>query len=125
MGETLDARIAFLQRQLHAISLSIEQAKGRNDTAAVAALVPLYNKVAADIEQLKQDAYDQEAPSQFMQTLAGLSDEVIKTAKQFRDAGVSVVAGAGTVIKWLPVVLVVALIVVGLVYAGKIRKDLK
>jgi len=125
MAETLQARLDFLQRQLHAISLSLEQARGRGDTEAIQALATLWRKVYADIKQLQEDAYKDDAPSQFMQTLAGISDEALKVAGQIKDAGVTVVTGAANIVKWLPVILVVALVAVALVYAGKIRKDLK
>lgn len=124
MGETLDARIAFLQRQLHAISLSIQDAKARGDTQALQALGALWRKVNADIEQLKRDAYDQEAPGAFMQALSGISDEALKVAGQLKDAGITVVTGAASLVKWLPLILLGALVVVGLIYAGKIRKGL-
>jgi len=125
MGETLDARVNFLQRQLHAIVLATQQAQARNDTEALKGLGALYRKVNADIEALKAEAKAADSPSAFMVTLDGLSDEAIKTATVLRDAGVTVVTGAASLVKYLPVILLVALVVVGLVYAGKLRKDLK
>lgn len=125
MGETLDARINFLQRQLHAIVEATRQAQARGDTAGLEALGALYKKVNADIEALKADAKAADSPSAFMLALDGLSDEAIKTATVLRDAGVTVVTGAASLVKYLPIILFGALVIVGLIYAGKLRKDLK
>lgn len=125
MGETLDARIAFLQRQLHAISLAVAQARARDDTAALETLRSLWLKVRDDVEKLKAEALAADSPSAFMVQLDGLGDEVLKTGQQFVEAGVSVVGGISTTFKYLPLLLLIALVVVGLIYAGKIRKGLK
>lgn len=125
MAETLQARLDFLQSQLHAISLALQQARGRGDAEAIAALSTLWKKVYGDIKQLQTDAYNADAPSQFMQTLAGIGDEALRVGAAIKDATVSVVGGLGAVGKYLPIILLAALVIVGLVYAGKIRKDLK
>lgn len=125
MAETIDARVNFLQRQLHAIGLALEQARGRKDAATIVSLRALFNKLNAEIVALQAEAKAKDMPSSFMLTLDALSDEAIKTGLQFRDAGVTIVSGAASLVKYLPLILAVALIVVGLVYAGKIRKDLK
>lgn len=122
---TLDARVAFIQRQLHAVNLSLQQAVGRGDAAGIAALKQLYKKLQADAEALKADAHASDAPSAFMMQLDALSDEFIKTGRAIEAATVATVGGIGATFKYLPIILLVALVVVGLVYAGKLRKDLK
>lgn len=122
---TLDARVAFIQRQLHAVNLSLQQAVGRGDTAAIASLKTLYKKLQADAEQLKADAHASDAPGAFMMQLDALSDEFIKTGRAIEAATVTAVGGIASTVKYLPIILLVALVVVGLVYAGKLRKDLK
>lgn len=125
MAQTLDARLEVLRSQLHAISLSIGQAKARKDQAGIDRLQALWNKVNADLTALQRDAKAADSPSAFMQTLSNFSDEAIKTGRALQDAGASALSGIGATLKYLPVILLVALVVVGLVYAGKIRKDLK
>jgi len=125
MAETLDARINFLQRQLHAISLSIADAKARDDQVAMDTLRTLWRKVWSQLIDLEQDAYTQEAPSDFMRTLDALSDEAVTVGKQIGMSAIEVSKGAATLVKALPIILLVALVLVGLVYAGKIGKDLK
>lgn len=125
MGETIDARIAFLQRQLHAISLAAHQAKAREDTAALANLRELWNKVAADVAALQDEARENDSPAALLVALDNFGDQVIAVGKDIGAAAVDTVQGAAAIIKYLPLILAVTLIVVGLVYAGKIRKDLK
>lgn len=125
MAEIIDARVNFLQRQLHAITLATQEAKARGDTEAIATLATLYKKVYADVLTLQAEAKTNDSPSALMTTLDALGDEVLKTGAQLRDAGANLVSGAGTVLKYLPLVAILALVVVGLVVAAKIRKDLK
>lgn len=125
MGETIESRIAFLQSQVHAISLAVEQAKGRGDTATIDNLRALQRKIMQDIIALQQQARDADMPSNLLLTLDRLSDEAIAVGKQIQEATVDTVKGAATLVKALPIILLVAVIVVGLIYAGKIRKELK
>lgn len=125
MAETLSARLDFLRRQLHAIALSIQDAKARSDQAAIDTLTTLYKKVQADLVALQREALAADSPSAFMQALDSFGDEVIKTGAQLRDAGANIVGGIGSTLKYLPLILLAALVVVGLIFAGKIRKDLK
>lgn len=125
MGETIDARINFLQRQLHAVTLSIQDAKARGDKDGIDRLTALFNKIDADVTALKAEAKANDSPSAFMVQLDALGDEVVKTGQQLRDAGANIVGGIGATLKYLPIILLAALVIVGLVYAGKIRKGLK
>lgn len=125
MAETIEARVAFLQNQVHAINLAVQQAKGRGDQAAIASLGVVLKKVQQQLADLKEEALGKDMPSQFMLTLSGISDEVTHVAQEITHAGVEAVKGAAGIVKALPIILAVALIVVGLVYAGKLRKDLK
>jgi len=125
MGETIDARINFLQRQLHAVTLSIQDAKARGDTDAIGRLATLYQKIRADVLALQAEAKANDDPSAFLKALDALGDEVAKTGQQLRDAGANIVSGIGSTLKYLPIILLVALVVVGLLFAGKIRKDMK
>lgn len=124
MGETLSARIIFLQGQLHRITLAIEQARARGDTVALENLRALWLKVKTDVDALVREAHDNEAPAAVLVTLDRLGDEVTRTGRQLVDAGVSIVGGAGVVLKYLPVLLLVGLLVAGLFYAAKLRKEL-
>lgn len=125
MAETIDARINFLQRQLHAISLATQEAKARNDQVAIDALAQLYSKLRADVLALQVEAKAQDMPPAFLVTLDHMGDEVLKVGTQLTEAGANIVSGFGSLVKYLPVILLVALVLVGLVYAGKIRKDLQ
>jgi len=124
VGETLDARVDFLQRQLHAISLATQQARARGDAAAVVTLQSLYDKVRADVLALQKEALDADMPSAFMLKLDALGDQVLQAGAALKNAAVSAVGGIGTTLKYLPLILLLALVVVGLIYAGKIRKGL-
>ncbi len=121
---TMDARIQALQRQVHAISLAIQQAVARGDTDGIARLRTLYAKVRADVRALQDEAVKAEMPSAFMIQLAGISDELVNTGKVLVKASVAAVQGVGATLRYLPLILLVGLIVVGLIYAGKIRKGL-
>jgi hypothetical protein len=116
--------LEFLQGQLHAISLATAQAKARGDMAAMATLQTLYNKVRADVLALQDEAKAADMPSAFMMKLAGLSDQLLETGAALKDAAVSAVGGIGATLKYLPLILLLGLVVVGLIYAGKIRKGL-
>jgi hypothetical protein len=124
VGSTVDARLEFLQSQLHAISLATAQARARGDAVGIANLKALYDKVRADVLALQRESLAAEMPSAFMLKLDALGDQVIQTGVALKDAAVSVVGGVGTTLKYLPIILVLALVVVGLIYAGKIRKEL-
>lgn len=128
MGDTLDARIAFLQRQLHAINLAIGQAQSQPEpqrTETIARLKELYASVVSQVAALSKEAHASDAPSALLVTLDNFGDEVAETGKKLAAAAGDVVGGVAALVKYLPVILLVALVVVGLVYAGKIRKDLK
>lgn len=122
---TLDARVAFLQGQVHAINLAIQQAKARGDQAAIDNLRTLWRKIMQQIIDLQGEAYKDEMPSQFMLTLDSLSDEAISVGKQIGESAVDITKGAATLVKALPIILLVALVLVGLVWAGKFAKDTK
>jgi len=124
VGSTIEGRLEFLQSQLHAISLATAQARARGDAGAVAALQTLYSKVRADVLQLQKDALDAEMPSAFMLKLSAFSDQVIQTGAALKEAAVSAASGIGATFRYLPLILLLALVVVGLIYAGKIRKEL-
>lgn len=125
MGETIDARIAFLQRQLHAISLATQEAKARNDQVAIDTLGQLYNKVRADVLALQVQAKAEDMPPALLVTLDNMTDEAVRVGKQLTEAGANIIGGIGATLKYLPLILLAVLLVVGLVYAGKIRKDLQ
>lgn len=121
MAETLETRLAFLQRQLHAINLAIVQAKGRDDQVAIERLRELYQKVAADVEDLKREAFAKDMPSDFLLTLSRVSDQVVAVGASIGQAVVTSVK----LVKYLPWIALGLVIVVGLIYAGKIGKDLR
>lgn len=125
MGETLDARIAFLQRQLHAINLAVQQAKARGDEATVATLREEYRRLAAQVEVLKREAYEADSPSDLLVALDRFSDETIAVGKEIGATVGNVAAGVTNLVKYLPAILLVGLLVVGLFYAAKLRKDLQ
>jgi regulator of sirC expression with transglutaminase-like and TPR domain len=121
MAETLETRLAFLQRQLHAINLAIQQAKGRDDQVAIERLRELYVRVATDVEQLKREALDKDMPSDFMLTLSRVSDQVVAVGSSIGQAVVT----TAKLVKYLPWIALGLVVVVGLIYAGKIGKDLR
>lgn len=121
MGESLETRLAFLQRQLHAINLAVAQAAARGDQTAIDNLRVYYRRIAADVEALKREAYEKDMPSDFMLGLAGVGDQVTAVG---RSIGAGIVT-TGKLLKYLPIVAFGLLIVVGLIYAGKIGKDLR
>lgn len=128
MGDTLDARIVFLQRQLHAVNLGIGQAQAQPEpqrTETVTRLRALYVSIVAQVAELSKEAHAQDAPSALLVSLDHFGDEVVTTGKQLAAAAGDVVGGVAALVKYLPLILLAALVIVGLVYAGKIRKDLK
>ena len=125
MGETLAARIPFLQRHLHAINLAVAQAKARGDEATVATLREQYRALAAQVEELKREAYAADSPSDLLVALDRFSDETIAVGKEIGASAVNVVSGVSALVKYLPVILLVGLLVVGVFYAAKLRKDLQ
>jgi hypothetical protein len=125
VGSAIEGRLEFLQSQLHAISLATAQARARGDAAAIATLQTLYNKVRADVFALQKEALAADMPSAFMLKLDAFSDQVLQTGVALKDAAVSVAGGIGATFKYLPLLVLVTLVVVGLIYAGKIRKGLK
>lgn len=124
MGETLDARIAFLQRQLHAINLAVQQARARGDEATVTVLREQYRELAAQVEALKAEAYAHDSPSDLLVALDRFSDETIAVGKEIGAGVGNVVSGVTSLVKYLPAIILVALLAVGLFYAAKLRKDL-
>jgi uncharacterized coiled-coil protein SlyX len=115
VADTLEGRLAFLQRQLHAISLSVAQAKARGDTAAVVTLRALYRKLLGDVEALKADALKAEAPSGFMLALSAFSDEAIRVGKDVGGVVLDTAAATVGVVRSLPVILMVALVLAAVV----------
>lgn len=125
MAETIEGRIAFLQSQVHAISLALQQAIGRDDKVAVDNLRVTQRKLMQQIIDLQGEAYQKDMPSNLMRTLDSLSDSAIEVGRQIQQASIDTVKGAATLVKALPIILLAALVIVGLVYAGKIRSGLK
>lgn len=122
---TIDARLEFLRRQMHALSVAIDQAKARNDLVAVDAMRATYRKLAAELTQLQADAKAADMPSGFMLALSDFSDQAVAVGQKLGDVTLQTAQGVASLVKALPWVIAVALIVVGLVYAGKIRHGLK
>lgn len=122
---TIDARLEFLRSQMHALSIAIDQAKARNDQVAIDAMRGTYRKLASELMALQADALAAEMPSAFMRTLSDFSDQAIAVGQKVGVVTLEAAKGVATLVKALPWVIAVALIVVGLVYAGKIRHGLK
>lgn len=122
---TIQARLDFLQSQMHALNLAIDQAHARGDQDAIDRMRVTYRKLALEVSQLQEDARVAEMPSAFMLALSDFSDEAIIVGKKVGDVTLQTAQGVASLVKALPWVIAVALIVVGLVYAGKIRHGLK
>jgi hypothetical protein len=120
----LNERLTFLARQLHAIAQGIGDAKARNDLVALAGLTQLYVKVRADFVDLTGEAKRIDSPGALMTALANFSGEVDKVGAALGAGTVAVFSGLGTLARWLPWILAGAVVIVGLVYAGKIGKEL-
>ena len=121
MGDTLSARLEFLQRQLHAIGLAIDQARARDDVAGLKRLHDTFHEVLTQVLALQEEVKASEMPSQFLMQLDNLSDEAIATGKKLEAAAVQTAQGAASLVRWLPVVLLVAIVVVGIYYVRKVR----
>jgi hypothetical protein len=119
---TIQGRLDFLQRQLFAINQAWAAAKARGDNQeALDGLRRTYDSVLRQINALKGEALDADMPSGFMLTLAKIGDEAIAV-------GETIGAVAGTalnVLKYLPWIALGLIIVVGLIYAGKLGKELR
>src|SRR6266566_2363133 len=110
MGDTLSARLEFLQRQLHAIGLAIDQARARGDVAGLKRLHDTFHEVLTQVLALQEEVKASEMPSQFLMQLDNLSDETIATGKKLEAAAVQTAQGAASLVRWLPVVLLVAIV---------------
>lgn len=122
---TIDARLEFLRSQMHALSIAIDQAKARSDQIAIDAMRATYRKLASELVALQADALAADMPSAFMRTLSDFSDQAITIGQKIGVVTLDTAKGVASLVKALPWVIAVALIVVGLVYAGKIRNALK
>lgn len=122
---TIEGRLEFLRSQMHALNIAIDQARARKDQNAIDRMKLTYRKLANELVQLQSEAVAKEMPSAFMLTLSDFSDEAIIVGKKVGDVSLEVGKGLASLVKALPWVIAVALIIVGLVYAGKIRHGLK
>lgn len=119
--KTAQAKLDFLQRQLFAINQATAAAIARGDTTAVEVLRSNFRSVAAQVAALKAEALAADMPSDFMLTLDRFGDEVVHVGKQLGEAA----GNALDVLKYLPYIAVGLVVIVGLIYAGKIGKDLR
>lgn len=110
---------------MHALNIAIDQARSRGDQDGIDRMRLTYRKLANELVQLQSEALSEEMPGAFMRALSDFSDEAITVGKKVGDITLQTAKGVATLVKALPWVIAVALIVVGLVYAGKIRHGLK
>lgn len=120
-----EEKLDFLNQQIQAISVAASQAKARGDTADLQSLITLLRQASADAAQLRGEANQASAPSDFMVALDHFSDSAISVAKSIGGPAVNAVSdvlgAAGATAKVIPLVLIGLVVVLGIgFYKGSI-----
>lgn len=119
---TIQSDLDRLQAQLGDLATSIRLAQKAGQTAALEMFRSQYREIARKLAVLRAAASEAEAPSEFMQRLDAFSDDVIAEARAAGADVRDIVHATTGLVKWMPVVLLVALVVVGV---GFWRRSLK
>jgi hypothetical protein len=112
------ARDTFLVRQLHALAISIYQAKERGDTATVQALLQRFELLAD--EYRSRGATDLSAIDNFVLTTGQyIADSSAAAKKLVKEAAIAVGETAGAALGGLPLVpLAIGLVAIAVIMSG-------
>lgn len=118
---TDDARDTFLVRQMHALAIAISQAKDRNDTAAVQALLQRFELLADEYRSrggTNMSAFD----NFVLKTGQYIADSSAAAKQIVKDAATTVGEVAGSALGGLPLVpLAIGLVAVAFIMGGGIK----
>lgn len=116
--------LAYLQGQLKTMQLALQQVKQYGEQPGrwtIADIQTRYRALTGQITQLRQEISGREMPSSFMLGLSNFSDAVLKfgsdvakTAQTVVVAAGSAAGGIGSTVKFLPFILIGALVVLGI-----------
>jgi hypothetical protein len=81
--QSVAASLDFLQEQLDAVALSMQQAAARHDTADLDALKLVFRKLSAQAAALRAEVSGTEAPPVILQKLDKFSDTALDLSKRF------------------------------------------
>ena len=115
------ARLTFLQQQLHAIALAIGQARARADSVDLGNLQKLFADVKAQADTLVAQLYHQEMPSATEQAIARVSDAIQADASAALGAAGKAVSLVGSNILWP--LAIVAGVVGAIIYLPRPRRQ--
>lgn len=116
--------LAYLQGQLSSMKAALQRVQQYGEQPGqwtIADIQTRYRTLLGRINTLRQEISGREMPSSFMLALSNFSDaalkfggDVAKTAQTIVTAAGSVASGLGTTGKFLPLILIGALVVVGI-----------
>ena len=125
---SLEAQLALLQARIGDLTRSMIAAKNAHTSAGDAALEQFraqYKVLSAQLAALRVQANQADALPSFMQRLDAFSDAVIDQGKKLGAAVDNTLTGASLLVKWLPWIVVGALVVIGVaVYKGSLKVKL-
>lgn len=119
-----DEDLAYLQGQLNTMKLALQRVQQYGEQPGQWTLEDIktrYRALLGQLDSLRREVSGREMPSQFMLALSNFSDGVTKFGEQVAKTAATVVAsagsvasGLGTTAKFLPLVLIGALVVLGI-----------
>lgn len=121
-AELLDSQLAQLQGQISDLARSMQLAVQYNNRAALDQFRPQFRELATRLAALRAQANKAGQPSRLMIALDHASDVMITTGKAVGEDVSNIVKGGTLLVRFLPWLLLLAVIVVGVgLYKGSIK----
>lgn len=122
LDTSLSAQLAQLQAQIGDLTRSMIAAKSAGNDAALDQFRAQYRVLSAQLAALRTQANQADMPSDFMRRLDAFSDSVIDQGKKLGAAVDNTLTGASLLVKWLPWIVVGALVILGVaLYKGNLK----
>jgi hypothetical protein len=114
-------KMDLLTRAIRNLTDSMTLAKQAGNQAAVDGLRTQFLNVSALLKGLRVQASAADMPSDFMRSLDAFADQTVATGKSLFGVVADVGAGLGATAKTLPLLLIAALAVLGIVGVGYVK----
>lgn len=120
------ARLQQLQAQMGDLVRSMTLAQQAGNQAALDQFKPQFLELSRQLAALRTQANQADTPSSVMLALDRFSDDVIAASKRLGADVDRTLTGASLLVKWLPVIVVLAVFAIGIgLYKGSLRASLR
>lgn len=120
------ARLQQLQAQMGDLVRSMTLAQQAGNQAALDQFKPQFLELSHQLAALRVQANQADTPSSTMLALDSFSSAVIEAGKRLGADVDRTLTGASLLVKWLPVIVILAVVVIGIgLYKGSLRASLR